>query len=48
MPLSRLIFCQLAKKRWLFKGGLKNYKTLVTDVGLKGLLNGWQIAAQIR
>src|SRR5947209_10233687 len=28
----------------LFRGGLKNYKVLVTDVGLKGRLNGWEIA----
>jgi DNA-binding response OmpR family regulator len=32
----------------LFGGGLKNYKALVTDVGLKGRLNGWEVAAQIR
>lgn len=32
----------------LFKGGLKNYKALVTDVGLKGRLNGWDVAAKIR
>src|SRR5882757_3133667 len=32
----------------LFRGGLKNYKALVTDVGLKGRLSGWEIAAQIR
>ena len=32
----------------LFKGGLKNYKALVIDVSLKGRLNGWEIAAQIR
>jgi len=32
----------------LFKGGLKNYKALVTDVGIKGGLNGWEVAAKIR
>ena len=32
----------------LFRGGLKNYKALVTDVALKGRLDGWQVAAQIR
>jgi DNA-binding response OmpR family regulator len=32
----------------LFRGRLKNYKALVTDVGLKGRLSGWEIAAQIR
>jgi DNA-binding response OmpR family regulator len=32
----------------LFRGGLKNYKALVTDVRLKGRLNGWEVAAQIR
>jgi DNA-binding response OmpR family regulator len=26
----------------LFRGGLKNYKALVTDVGLKGRVNGWE------
>jgi DNA-binding response OmpR family regulator len=31
-----------------FRGRLKNYRVLVTDVGLKGRLNGWQVAAQIR
>src|SRR6267154_792924 len=32
----------------LFRGRLKNYKALVTDVGLKGRLSGWEIAAQIK
>ncbi|WP_291866745.1 response regulator [Bradyrhizobium sp.] len=32
----------------LFKGGLKNYKALVTDVNLKGRLDGWEVARQIR
>ena len=32
----------------LFKGGLKNYKALVTDVGLKGRLNGWEVASLVR
>lgn len=32
----------------LFGGRVKNYKALVTDVGLKGRLNGWEVAAQIR
>ncbi len=32
----------------LFRGGLKNYKALVTDVGLKGRLNGWEVASQVR
>jgi DNA-binding response OmpR family regulator len=32
----------------LFRGGLKKYKALVTDVALKGRLNGWEIAAKIR
>ncbi|WP_426437218.1 response regulator [Bradyrhizobium genosp. P] len=32
----------------LFKGRLKNYKALVTDVGLRGRLNGWEVASQIR
>jgi len=32
----------------LFRGGLKNYKALVADVGLKGRLKGWDVAAQIR
>jgi DNA-binding response OmpR family regulator len=32
----------------LFRGGLKNYKALVTDVALKGRLNGWEIATKIR
>ena len=32
----------------LFKGGLKNYKALVTDVSLKGRMSGWEVARQIR
>ena len=32
----------------LFRGKLKFYKALVTDVALKGRLNGWEVAAQIR
>ena len=32
----------------LFRGRLKNYKALVTDVALKGRLNGWEVAAQIK
>ena len=32
----------------VFKGRLKEYKALVTDIALKGRLNGWEIAAQLR
>jgi CheY-like chemotaxis protein len=32
----------------LFKGRLKNYKALVTDVSLNGRLNGWEVASRIR
>lgn len=32
----------------LFKGRVKNYKALVTDVTLKGRINGWEVARQIR
>jgi DNA-binding response OmpR family regulator len=32
----------------LFKGRIKNYRALVTDVNLKGHLNGWDVARQIR
>ena len=32
----------------LFKGGLKTYKALVTDVNLKGRLSGWEVARKIR
>ena len=32
----------------LFRSRLKNYKALVTDVALKGRLNGWEVASQIR
>ena len=31
----------------LFKGGLKSYKALVTDVSLKGRMSGWEVARQI-
>jgi DNA-binding response OmpR family regulator len=32
----------------LFKGKTKYFKALVTDVGLKGRLSGWEVAKQIR
>ena len=32
----------------LFKGRIKEYRALVTDVNLKGHLNGWEVARQIR
>ncbi|HLZ00598.1 MAG TPA: response regulator [Bradyrhizobium sp.] len=32
----------------LFRGGTKEYKALVIDVSLKGRLNGWDVARQIR
>jgi DNA-binding NtrC family response regulator len=32
----------------LFKGRIKNYRALVTDVSLKGHLSGWEVAKQIR
>jgi len=32
----------------LFKGGIKNYRALATDVNLKGHLSGWEVARQIR
>jgi CheY-like chemotaxis protein len=32
----------------LFKGRIKEYRALVTDVNLKGHLNGWDVARQIR
>ena len=32
----------------LFRGRAKNYKLLVTDVSLKGRMNGWQVAKQVR
>jgi DNA-binding response OmpR family regulator len=32
----------------LFRSGAKSYKALVTDVNLKGKMNGWDIARQIR
>ena len=32
----------------LFKGKIKEYRALVTDVNLKGHLNGWEVARQIR
>jgi DNA-binding response OmpR family regulator len=32
----------------LFRGRLRNYKALVTDVGLKGRMNGWDVARQVR
>ena len=32
----------------LFTGGGKNYKALVTDIGLKGALTGWEVAAKVR
>jgi DNA-binding response OmpR family regulator len=32
----------------LFRGKTKAYKALVTDVSLKGRINGWEIARQVR
>ena len=32
----------------LLRGGLKNYKALVTDVVLKGRLSGWEVASHFR
>jgi len=32
----------------LFHGGARDYKVLVTDVNLKGRLNGWDIARRVR
>lgn len=32
----------------LFKGGMKNYRVLVTDVNLKGRMSGWDVARQVR
>jgi DNA-binding response OmpR family regulator len=31
-----------------FRGHLKNYRALITDIGLKGRMNGWEVASQIR
>jgi DNA-binding response OmpR family regulator len=32
----------------LFRSGLKVYRALITDVGLKGTMSGWDVARQIR
>jgi len=32
----------------LFKGKLKPYRALVTDITLKGTLSGWEVARRIR
>jgi DNA-binding response OmpR family regulator len=32
----------------VFKGAGRDYKALVTDVNLKGKLNGWEVARRIR
>src|SRR4051812_17832728 len=32
----------------LFKGKIKEYRALVTDINLKGRLSGWEVARQIR
>jgi CheY-like chemotaxis protein len=32
----------------LFRGKVADYKALVTDVNLKGALDGWEVARQIR
>jgi DNA-binding response OmpR family regulator len=32
----------------LVEGGLKDYKALVTDIGLKGEVTGWEVAAKAR
>ena len=32
----------------LFRGRVKNYRALVTDVSLKGSISGWEVASQVR
>lgn len=32
----------------LFRGRVKNYRALVTDVSLKGSISGWEVARQVR
>jgi len=32
----------------LFKGRIKEYRALVTDINLKGHLSGWEVAKQVR
>jgi len=32
----------------LLKGRLINYRALVTDIGLRGKINGWEVAEQAR
>jgi DNA-binding response OmpR family regulator len=32
----------------LFRGGVKSYKALVTDVSLMGTLSGWDLARRVR
>ena len=32
----------------LFKGGAKNYRALLTDVNLKGRIDGWEVARRAR
>jgi DNA-binding response OmpR family regulator len=32
----------------LLKGGLTEYRALVTDIGLRGRMNGWEVAKQAR
>ncbi len=32
----------------LFRGRVKNYRALVTDVSLKGTMSGWDVARQVR
>ena len=32
----------------LFRGRIKDYKALVTDVSLKGTMSGWEVARQVR
>lgn len=32
----------------LFRGRVAEYRALVTDVSLKGTINGWEVAKQIR
>ena len=31
----------------LFRGRVKNYRALVTDVSLKGTMSGWDVARQV-
>ena len=48
MPASKPRLPHAEEALILLKGKIANYRALVTDINLKGLMNGWQVAKAAR